>query len=53
MAEARRAKLHLGHGALLLHRSAPEVQEASAALRQAAGDCQALFQRSERELPHA
>jgi ParB/RepB/Spo0J family partition protein len=52
-AVARRAKQNLGHGALLLHRAPAEVQEASAALRQAAGDCQALFQRSERELTHA
>jgi len=52
-AVARRAKQHLSHGALVLHRSVPEVQEASAALRQAAGDCQSLFQCSERELPHA
>jgi ParB/RepB/Spo0J family partition protein len=52
-AVARRAKQHLGHGALLLFRAPAEVQEASAALRQAAGDCQALFQRSEQELAHA
>ena len=49
---ARRARLHLRHGGLL-HRSPAEVQEASAALRQTTLDCQALFQRSERDLPHA
>jgi ParB/RepB/Spo0J family partition protein len=50
---ARRTRLHLRHGALLLHRSPAEIQEAGAALRQATTDCQALFQRSEKELPHA
>ena len=52
-AVARRAKQHLRQGALLLHRAPTEIQEACAALRQAAGDCQTLFQHSERELPHA
>jgi hypothetical protein len=52
-AVARRAKLHLRQGALLPRRSSAEAQEASAALRQAANDCQALFQRSDRELTHA
>ena len=52
-AVARRARQNLGHGALLLLRSPEEVQEAGAALRQAAGDCQTLFQRSEQELSHA
>ena len=51
---ARRARLHLRNGTIfLLHRSPAEVQEASAALRQTILDCQALFQRSERDLPHA
>ena len=52
-AVARRANIHLRHGALLLHRAPAEVQEAGAALRQAATDCQALFRRSDREMPHA
>ena len=52
-AVARRAKQHLRQGALFLHRSPAEAQEAGTALRQAAGDCQALFQRSEQELAHA
>jgi len=51
-AVARRAGLHLRKGALY-HRSPAEGQEAGAALRQAATDCQALFQRSEKELPRA
>jgi len=51
-AVARRAGLHLRKGALL-HRTPAEGQEARAALRQATADCQALFQRSEKELPHA
>ena len=52
-AVARRAKRHLRQGALLPRRSPAEAEEASAALRQAASDCQALFQRSDRELAHA
>jgi ParB/RepB/Spo0J family partition protein len=52
-AVARRAKLHLRQGALITRRSPADIQEASAALRQATNDCQALFQRSDRELPHA
>jgi len=52
-AVARRAKLHLGQGAILLNRTQANAQEASAALHQASCDCQALFQRSERELAHA
>ena len=52
-AVARRAKLHLRQGAIFLHRPEAESQEARAALRQAAADCQALFQRSDRELTHA
>lgn len=45
-AVARRAGLHLRQGGLY-HRSPAEYQEAGAALRQAASDCQALFQRSD------
>ena len=52
-AVARRAKLHLRHGAIFLQRPEAESQEARTALRQAAADCQALFQRSDRELTHA
>ena len=52
-AVARRAKLHVRNGAIFLHRSPAEAAEASAALRQAVADCQALFQRSDRELSHA
>ncbi len=51
-AVARRAGLYLRKGALM-HRSPAEGQEAGAALRQAAADCQALFQRSDKELTHA
>ena len=52
-AVARRAKLHLRHGALVTRRAPADIQEARAALRQATSDCQSLFQCSERELPHA
>jgi ParB/RepB/Spo0J family partition protein len=52
-AVARRAKLHLRQGALITRRSPADIQEASAALRQATSDCQALFQHSDRELTHA
>lgn len=52
-AVARRAKQHLRQGALIVLRAPAEIQEACAALRQAAGDCQTLFQHSEQELPHA
>lgn len=51
-AVARRARLHLEQGALF-SRSAEEVQEAGAALRQSETDCQALFQGSARDLGHA
>jgi hypothetical protein len=49
---ARRARLHLKQGGLY-HRTPEENQEASAALRQATTDCQALFQHSNQDLPHA
>jgi hypothetical protein len=52
-AVARRARLHLRQGALIPRRSPAEAQEASAALRQASSDCQALFLRSDQELTHA
>ena len=45
--------LDLRHGALVTRRSPADIQEARAALRQTASDCQSLFQCSERELPHA
>ena len=51
-AVARRSRLHLRHGALVTRRAPADLQEARAALRQAASDCQSLFQCSERELPH-
>jgi hypothetical protein len=51
-AVARRAGLYLRKGALM-HRSPAEGQEAGSVLRQATADCQALFQRSDRELTHA
>jgi len=44
-AVARRARLHLRHGALF-HRSPTDIQEAGTALLQATTDCQALFQDS-------
>jgi len=51
-AVARRAGRHLGEGAV--HGlSAPQSQEADAAVRQARLDCRALFDRSEKELTHA
>jgi len=51
-AVARRAGRHLGEGAVQ-GLSAPQSQEADAAVRQARRDCRALLDRSERELTHA